>query len=190
MNPAFVAREIAIRPVSTHCSGGSTRIAPTSFSQQSLWVLGQVLPQGSVYNESDVFRLRGALDVEALEASINEIVRRHEVLRTRFAVEDGEPVQVIVRELTVPLQVTDLSALPDGEREAEAQRLARDEVWAKAPKPKVNVEPPKDIPNVADLLRRTRLLFDLAHLALQTDSTRLLDPTASMTSRKTSRSLM
>jgi hypothetical protein len=54
------------------------------------------------------------------------------------------------------------------------KRLARDEAWCKTPKPKVNVEPPKDIPNVADLLGRTRLLFDLTHLALQTDSTRLI----------------
>jgi hypothetical protein len=54
------------------------------------------------------------------------------------------------------------------------KRLARDEAWVKTPKPKVNVEPPKDIPTAADLLGRTRLLFDLTHLALQTDSTRLI----------------
>src|SRR5262245_7711251 len=54
------------------------------------------------------------------------------------------------------------------------KRLARDETWAKTPKPKVTAEPPKDIPNVADLLGRTRLLFDLTHLAIQTDSTRLV----------------
>src|SRR5262245_28259128 len=54
------------------------------------------------------------------------------------------------------------------------KRLARDEAWAKTPKPKVSVAPPKDISNVADLLGRTRLLFDLTHLALQTDSTRLV----------------
>src|SRR4029077_5314873 len=54
------------------------------------------------------------------------------------------------------------------------KRLARDEAWVKTPKPKVNVEPPKDIANAADLLGRTRLLFDLAHLAIQTDSTRLI----------------
>ncbi|MDB5390467.1 MAG: hypothetical protein JWM11_6113 [Planctomycetaceae bacterium] len=58
-------------------------------------------------------------------------------------------------------------------RELE-QRLVKDETWAKTPKPKVNVEPPKDIPNAADLIGRTRLLFDLSHLALQTDSTRLI----------------
>ncbi|MCE9565137.1 MAG: DUF1552 domain-containing protein [Planctomycetes bacterium] len=54
------------------------------------------------------------------------------------------------------------------------KRLARDEVWAKTPKPKVNVPPPTDIPSVADLLGRTRLLFDLTHLAIQTDSTSLI----------------
>jgi len=58
-------------------------------------------------------------------------------------------------------------------RELE-QRMVTDESWAKKPKPKVNVEPPKDIPNAADLIGRTRLLFDLSHLALQTDSTRLI----------------
>ncbi len=58
-------------------------------------------------------------------------------------------------------------------RELE-QRMVNDESWAKTPKPKVNVGPPKDIPNAADLIGRTRLLFDLAHLALQTDSTRLI----------------
>jgi hypothetical protein len=58
-------------------------------------------------------------------------------------------------------------------RELE-QRMVKDESWARTPKPKVNVEPPKDIPNAADLIGRTRLLFDLTHLALQTDSTRLI----------------
>lgn len=54
------------------------------------------------------------------------------------------------------------------------QRLARDETWAKTPKPRVDVRPPTDITNMADLIGRARLLFDLTHLALQTDSTRLI----------------
>jgi hypothetical protein len=58
-------------------------------------------------------------------------------------------------------------------RELE-QRLARDERWCKMPKPKVKAEQPKDIASAADLIGRTRLLFDLTHLALQTDSTRLI----------------
>ena len=58
-------------------------------------------------------------------------------------------------------------------RELE-QRMVIDESWSRKPKPKVTAEPPKDIPNAADLIGRTRLLFDLTHLALQTDSTRLI----------------
>jgi amino acid adenylation domain-containing protein len=131
VNSTFHGRDTAIRPVSAKHTAGGTRIAPTSLSQQALWVLGQVLPEASVYNESDVFRLRGALDIEALKEAVNEIVRRHQVLRTRFAVENGEPVQVIVPELKVPLEVTDLSAFPPCERETEAQRLARDEAQAR-----------------------------------------------------------
>jgi hypothetical protein len=58
-------------------------------------------------------------------------------------------------------------------RELE-ERMVNDESWAKKPKPKVDVEPPTDITNAADMIGRTRLLFDLTHLALQTDSTRLI----------------
>jgi hypothetical protein len=58
-------------------------------------------------------------------------------------------------------------------RELE-RRLVKDEAWQKTPKPKVNAEPPQDISNASDLIGRTRLLFDLTHLALQTDSTRLV----------------
>lgn len=58
-------------------------------------------------------------------------------------------------------------------RELE-RRLVKDEAWCKTPKPRVDVPPPQDIPNAADLIGRTRLLFDLTHLALQTDSTRLV----------------
>lgn len=58
-------------------------------------------------------------------------------------------------------------------RELE-QRLARSEEWSKRPKPKVDVKPPQDVANPADLIGRTQLLFDLAHLSLQTDSTRLI----------------
>ena len=58
-------------------------------------------------------------------------------------------------------------------RELE-QRLAQAEAWSKKPKPKVDVKPPRNIPNSADLIGKNRLWFDLIHLALQTDSTRLV----------------
>src|SRR5262249_38916923 len=68
---------------------------PLSFAQQRLWFLDQLAPGNALYNMSGGLRLEGRLDLEALERAINEIVRRHEVLRTRFEVEAGEPVQVV-----------------------------------------------------------------------------------------------
>ncbi|WP_397570251.1 DUF1552 domain-containing protein [Schlesneria sp. T3-172] len=58
-------------------------------------------------------------------------------------------------------------------RSAEA-KLVKAEEWARKPKPQVNVKPPRDIPNLADVIGRTRLMYDMIHLVLQTDSTRLI----------------
>jgi amino acid adenylation domain-containing protein len=68
---------------------------PLSFSQQRLWFLGQLEPDAPVYNMPLAWTLRGPLDVRALEQSLAEFVRRHEVLRTSFLRKDGVPVQVI-----------------------------------------------------------------------------------------------
>jgi amino acid adenylation domain-containing protein len=95
-----------------------------SFSQQRLWFLDQYEPNSSVYKMSSAHRLRGALDVAALEQSLGEIVRRHEALRTRFSVEGGEPVQVIAPAGNISLSVVDLSHFFESDREGEAQRLA------------------------------------------------------------------
>ena len=95
-----------------------------SFGQQRLWVLDKLLPDRSVYNTPRVERLTGPLDVAALEKSIDEIRCRHDVLRTRFAIVDDEPRQLVAPPSFVPLQVDDLSAFPPEAREAEARRLA------------------------------------------------------------------
>jgi hypothetical protein len=79
--------------------------------------------------------------------------------------EDGRSILDDVRSQAAALR----AALGDLER-----RLHKDEEWTKTPKPKVNAQPPVDIPNAADLIGRAKLLFDLTHLALQTDSTRLV----------------
>ncbi|MBW4493514.1 MAG: amino acid adenylation domain-containing protein [Oscillatoria princeps RMCB-10] len=68
---------------------------PLSFAQQRLWFLDQLEPGNSAYNETAALRLQGVLNVPALGASLNEIVRRHEILRTTFATVGGEPVQII-----------------------------------------------------------------------------------------------
>jgi amino acid adenylation domain-containing protein len=95
-------------------------VRPASFAQERFWFIDQI-GAGAAYNISWPLRLKGALDVVALERALNEIVRRHEILRTRFAVEDGRPIQVIEPSRLLSLAFVDLSGEP--EREHEAQRL-------------------------------------------------------------------
>jgi len=66
-----------------------------------------------------LIRLRGALEPHALQNALDEVVRRHEVLRTTFALHDGEPVQIISPTLPVPIRPVDFSHLPEAQREAE-----------------------------------------------------------------------
>ncbi|MDT5270380.1 MAG: hypothetical protein QOH49_2566, partial [Acidobacteriota bacterium] len=102
--------------------------APLSFEQQRLWFIDQLEPGSAAYNVPAAVRLDGALNVEALERTLNEVVRRHESLRTTFAVSDGLPVQVIHAALPQLLKVVDLSGIGDAEqREGEARRLAGEE---------------------------------------------------------------
>src|SRR5438046_2475312 len=100
---------------------------PLSFAQQRLWLLDRLLPQSSRYNIAHVLRLKGTLDVAALRAALNEVVRRHEILRTRFEVIEGQPAQIVDAQLGVELLVEDLNALAITEREIESRRRAEDE---------------------------------------------------------------
>jgi amino acid adenylation domain-containing protein len=101
--------------------------APLSFAQQRLWLANQTNPNTSAYNISEGIRLSGDLDVAALERALNEIVRRHESLRTAFRVVDEQPVQVVAAAVVLDLPLTDLSQLPPEQREAEMRRLAATE---------------------------------------------------------------
>ena len=98
-----------------------------SYPQRGLWFLEQLSPGTSVYNVRWGIRLSSDVDVARLEWSINEIVRRHDSLRTAFRAVDGEPVQVVLSEMRVPLLVTDLGQLAEPEREGEAFRIAMEE---------------------------------------------------------------
>jgi amino acid adenylation domain-containing protein len=100
---------------------------PLSFAQQRLWFLDQLVPNDPLYNCPCALMLEGILDLKALERVINEIVKRHEVLRTRIEVEEGAPVQVIDEWRPRSLDVTDLTSLTHEEREAEVRKLVREE---------------------------------------------------------------
>ncbi len=98
-----------------------------SFAQQRLWFLDQLEPHNPTYNMFRALRLTGHLNVQALEQSIIEIVRRHEVLRTSFAIESHVFVQKIIPVEGFTLKQVDISAMPYEKREVEGQRLAIEE---------------------------------------------------------------
>ena len=100
---------------------------PLSFAQQRLWFLDQLEPGSAVYNVPGALRIKGSLDAEVLERCFNEIVRRHEALRTTFSTVEEDPVQVIAASANVSLPVIDLSRFSETEREDEARRLALEE---------------------------------------------------------------
>lgn len=100
---------------------------PLSFAQQRLWFLSQLEPDLAAYNVPAAVRLIGNLDIAILNWSLNEIVRRHESLRTTFDSVAGQPVQVIAPALTLAIPVVDLTNLPDEGRETEGVRLAQEE---------------------------------------------------------------
>jgi len=97
---------------------------PLSFAQQRLWFVDQLEPGNASYNMPLAVRLKGRLNVAALQAGLDEIVRRHETLRTTFAAVDGQPVQVIGPAVPLALPVVDLAALPEKQRETEVRALA------------------------------------------------------------------
>src|SRR5437016_6796792 len=93
-----------------------------SFGQQQLWLVDQLSPAASAYNVPYPVRIRGALNIGALQSALDAVVGRHEVLRTIFVNFKGQPLPITCKEWTVELKKVDLRTVPEGERE---QRLAR-----------------------------------------------------------------
>ena len=110
-------------PSSGSDSSENAYVFPATFAQQRLWFLDQLQPGGASYNIPWSIQISGKLNAEALERSLNEIVRRHEVLRTTFSVVDGEPVQRVVPSLIVALPLTDLAADPEPEHSAKQEAV-------------------------------------------------------------------
>ena len=100
-----------------------TQPLPLSFSQRRLWYLQKVDTNLSAYNIPAAFRVKGDLNSAALEQALNEMVARHEVLRSYVKEVDGQPRQEILPSLRIALPVIDLTHLPDEQAETEAKRL-------------------------------------------------------------------
>jgi amino acid adenylation domain-containing protein len=120
----------AAAPTGIERRGESGGPFPLSFPQERLWFIEQLFPGMPTYNIAAIFRLSGLLDVAALSRAVDEIVRRHAVLRTVFTEEDGQPVQRLLPPSPVPFPLIDLTALPplpSSARDAESLRLVHGE---------------------------------------------------------------
>jgi amino acid adenylation domain-containing protein/non-ribosomal peptide synthase protein (TIGR01720 family) len=97
---------------------------PLSFAQQRLWFLAQLEGESGAYNQLHPLQITGSLQINILEQSLKEIVRRHEVLRTVFREVDGSPVQIVLPAMSVNILIVNLQAVPAEEHLAEVQRHA------------------------------------------------------------------
>ncbi|MBW4508480.1 MAG: amino acid adenylation domain-containing protein [Scytonematopsis contorta HA4267-MV1] len=121
---------------------------PLSFGQTRLWFLDQLEGKTANYNIPVALRLIGSLNLVAMKMAVQEILARHEALRTTFKMVNGSPVQVIVNDTTANMSVIDLQYLPSVEQSAEVERLATEEI-----------QHPFDLSN-GPLLRVTLLQLD------------------------------
>ncbi len=119
------ARGLAVPPLAPAARVGERFLL--SFAQQRLWFIQQFEPDSPAYNMPGLIRIRGALDVDALAASLEALLRRHEVLRTTFVLSDGQPLQQIHPPTPLALVPVDLAGLPEDESAAEQARLAQAE---------------------------------------------------------------
>jgi alpha-ketoglutarate-dependent taurine dioxygenase len=134
-----------------------TNCFPLSFAQQRIWYLDQLEPGSFAYNMHVPVRLKGRLEVGALRQTLNEIVCRHEILRTVFSLVDDRPVQIITPGKPIILPVLDLRHFASGEREGQVRKLVLEEA-----------QRPFDLAH-GPLLRATLLqLDDEEHVALFT----------------------
>lgn len=116
---SLALQSITRRPEGAFC--------PLSFEQEQLWFLDQMSPGSFTYNISASFHITGPLEFDPLERSFNEVIRRHEALRTTFGSVKGRPHQVIAPSMTLRLPLVDLRHLPEAERlPALEQQITRE----------------------------------------------------------------
>src|SRR5256885_914111 len=98
---------------------------PVSFAQEGVWFLDQMAPGSAAYNMPEAWRLTGKLDVRALEASVEQVIHRHETLRTIFGSDSGKPAQVVLPPRPFRLVIRDLRLCE--KKENELERLLAEE---------------------------------------------------------------
>ncbi|HEX2270349.1 MAG TPA: condensation domain-containing protein, partial [Pyrinomonadaceae bacterium] len=101
---------------------------PLSFAQQRLWFIAQLEPNNPFYNCMEAWRMTGRLNLPLLEQVFNEVVRRHEALRTSFELVADEPMQIVSSEITLNPRVIDLQGLPASERERQVSKVSAEEL--------------------------------------------------------------
>ncbi|MEH2057529.1 MAG: amino acid adenylation domain-containing protein [Nostoc sp.] len=100
---------------------------PLSFGQERLWFLNELVPNHAFYNVSEAFRLRGVLNSTILEQSLNEIINRHEILRTTYSSLKGQPIQIVHSTFPIKLLVVNLQGLSPDDRESQIRQLILEE---------------------------------------------------------------
>ncbi len=125
MTSPYPKRQFEFTQEFTEAVSDDVYVMPTSVAQQRFWILDQLEPGNTSLNMPLALQLTGKLDPDALERALNEIVARHEVLRTTFAKNNGKPVQVIAAAQLLQMEVVDLSG--HREREKEVNRLMIEE---------------------------------------------------------------
>ncbi|MDO8844058.1 non-ribosomal peptide synthetase [Methylicorpusculum sp.] len=128
---AVLEKYLKARIKGQHLSEGipkkNAAIAPLSFAQQRLWLLCQLEPNSAAYNIPTALRISGKIDLPAMEKAVNEIIRRHEILRTKFVTIAEQPQQVIVPEIKISILIDDISEFPGGLRDSEVQNRIKAE---------------------------------------------------------------
>jgi amino acid adenylation domain-containing protein len=124
---SFTPEKRALLALKLKERGGQFNTFPLSFAQQRLWFLDQLTPGSTVYNINAAVRFTGSLDLGALERCFDEIVRRHEVLRTTFTTVDGNPAQIVGKHQPVRLKLVDVREPQPDEREAQVKQLIVEE---------------------------------------------------------------
>src|ERR1051325_4510690 len=121
----FLAKQSKVHPTIPKRSHNA-KFLPLSFAQQRSWFLDQLEPGNPAYNVPIAFRLRGNLDRSAVQKSLDELVIRHESLRTIFPAIQGEPQQVVTPVVSAEIQMLNLDNVPEGSRDAECRRLTQE----------------------------------------------------------------